>query len=154
MMQLERIWPLRPSWYLNWLKCQLNYDWSWSDGSAFLMFFSPQSKASESLRASSHTSVWLSHLPGVETETWSVALSVGLFYSLMHAVHFLFSDPFTINVCSFILHCKTFAMFFLRLYSVWNSEHVIYKCLLLSRAFTENPNKSNKMGEKSYIQNG
>lgn len=49
-------------------------------------------------------------------------------------------------------------MFFLLLYSVWNLEHVIYKRLQLSRAFTENPNKSNKMGKKKLhpkrVENG
>lgn len=109
------IWPFRPSLYLNWLKCQLNYDWSRLGGSTFVMSQSnvlqAKSKASptrsaRSLRASSHKPVCLNHLP-VKTNIRTVNLSVGLFCSLTRTVNFMFSDPFTINVCRFTLHCKT-----------------------------------------------
>jgi len=151
-MQLKRIWPLRPSWYLNWLKCQLNYDWSWSDGSAFLMFFSPHSKASESLRASSHTSVCLT-----EPFTWGgnrYVVSRSLCRAVIFTVHFLFSDPLTINVGSFILHCKT-SLYCCILYEIQNMWFINVYCS--PENFTEKPNifQSNKMGgEKSFTQMG
>lgn len=131
MMQRERIWPLRPSCFLDWLKCQLNYGWSWTDASGCLMFLLPKVKHHEAWgQAETGLSVCVlftccKHTLHVVSQFLPLSLCRAVFF----AVNFVFSDPFTIKVARFILCCKTAVVCFLLLYSVENSECVIYKCL-------------------------